>query len=106
MTNKVVPQHTPGPWHVMEYGRPFDSADIYFGYHPGGQTMVSQAIGRLTEQSFGQLPKKADARLIAAAPELLEALRDCEQVLSGSALHNSTCIQTARAAIAKATEAR
>lgn len=104
--------HTPGPWRVGEY-------DDYLGYDcmTGG---VRAGPVVLDGGSYGQkscLPIEpaqldrlmADARLIAAAPELLEALRLSLAWLPAAADHPSATVavyeaqEAARAAIAKAT---
>ena len=59
-------QHTPGPWKVDGTGMAIYSANENLTFAP----MVAAAIGN--EKSLDQL--RADARLIAAAPELLAAL--------------------------------
>lgn len=51
-------KHTPGPWKVV--------------ITPGGDTLIDTPRFRW---SLGRLMSKADAHLIAAAPELLEALQ-------------------------------
>ena len=67
-------KHTPGPWHLKlgQYGAPHEIA-----WEPGksyGQ------IAKVMTRSFAELPEakseaeiEANARLIAAAPDLLEA---------------------------------
>lgn len=87
-------KHTPGPWVWTP-----ESESIH-GYSPEGEALV--VVYELNTN-------EADARLIAAAPELLEALilLEAEMVASGNA--NATdfgwplAIQKTRAAIAKAT---
>ena len=85
--------HTPGPWHATTM------AD--------GQTYVFRADGKCLTQFSGSLTKP-DARLIAAAPELLQALREIvridDNVRPGD--YNNALIQIcgiARDAIATAT---
>ena len=69
MTNT---QHTPAPWHIADYKhkhpeRIYD--DIYFGNNK------QNTICRLfTNDAGGHETQQANARLIAAAPELLRAL--------------------------------
>lgn len=88
--------HTPGPWHSV------------------GGLVVS---GRIESETVCQVFKPtvegdgdANSRLIAAAPALLEALRDIEDMIAGcpDAPRNpdslpQMVLEQARAAIAKAT---
>lgn len=55
-------KHTPGPWHI-------DDASY-------GQIVCSRTSDVAVVRNTGGLPHHGNARLIAAAPELLEALRD------------------------------
>ncbi len=65
-----------------------------------GSKIATMAISR---QSDRHLEAEADARLIAAAPEILEALREITEVKSGSPLDRNIKMKgIARAAIAKA----
>lgn len=91
-------QHTPGPWifDADNYNLTNQRGDIVFG-EDGSQDM------RLIS------PSKENARLIAAAPDLLDALVACECELSqnhGLAWSNRNAfldaVNTARAAIKKA----
>jgi hypothetical protein len=75
---------TPGPWWTDVHGNVLG---------PGGGLVAFPGI------AFGY-DEKANARLIAAAPELLAALIRCEACTT-----NDGVGQQARAAIAKATEA-
>ena len=95
--------HTPGPWRVA----------MYLG---GAWTVTSSPLseprgGEIVEVVYGPNggTSKANARLIAAAPELLEALRgmlalDDEHHQRGHC-DDDVCaeVRKARAAIAKAT---
>ena len=89
-----VGAHTPGPWTVVnERG----SVHVNGG---GGTVVMPDAIGWLP-----------DATLIAAAPDLLDALRELagvtERALSGDYDEDDTvdALKDAREAIARATEA-
>ena len=92
-------QHTPGPW-VMDDAQPGD----LFRHVLHGNGDSFGYICRISTN--GNANADADARLIAAAPELLEALQrlsaQCERLrLPGQT--ESDAERTARAVIAKAT---
>ncbi|MGN6290361.1 MAG: hypothetical protein ACTHNA_13995 [Sphingopyxis terrae] len=65
--------HTPGPWSVID-----NSWKVSTVYGPSGETvaecLLSNAATDATLVAHAAL-KEANARLIAAAPDLLEALR-------------------------------
>lgn len=91
-------KHTPGPWtvEVMENG---------YGYSivaRNKQNKILRVIGPVAANGAGikgcSSKAKADARLIAASPELLEALKAVVSV-TDRATHE---FDLARAAIAKA----
>ena len=95
----VMP-HTPGPWHW--------EADEVKG-DPTGRvryqvTARGKTVTRVYYSSYegGPTTAPADARLIAAAPDLLEALRD---MVSDRECLSAATIAFAKAAIAKATGA-
>ena len=97
---------TPGPW-------------IYFDTGNKGHAIAIEANGKVVKriakteyeamiagESKGYAESEANARLIAAAPELLEALQDCRDYLInntflGAATH-SDIVNAAEAALAKA----
>jgi len=87
-------QHTPGPWYAQIHSAPlFTRADIYGP--PNGFRQVTEI-----RSSFGSDEEKAaNARLIAAAPELLEALRGVVELATMPADLRDAC----RSAITKAT---
>jgi len=78
-------KHTPGPW------------------HPAHDQVVTDNDSLICSLSGLRGPgyTQANARLIAAAPELLEALRGLLNALPSATTHPA--ISAARAAIAKAT---
>jgi hypothetical protein len=84
---------TPGPWRV---GKKYPGDVV----HTASSALIARSIiGSETE-------REANARLIAAAPELLEALKLCAAVCSGDTLYKNglvRALEAARAAIAKAT---
>jgi hypothetical protein len=65
-------QHTPGPWHVQKYSK--DKLFVNAEYAQVAHVLHTETRGLVTtiEQ------RTANARLIAAAPKLLEA---CEQAV-------------------------
>lgn len=94
-------KHTTGPWfHALQAG----TETQHFIYGPQGKPRIAEVLGNLTEQIV------ANARLIAATPELLEALANLlhydtfEQVEPKAGTREYEVISMARAAIAKATE--
>lgn len=103
-------KHTPGPWHIntagsASRGEPFKITEIYV-YAPDTQddtAICADVIDPVTQE-----PSEANARLIAAAPDLLEALQTIVKSLSdqddeGMIEHAEPMIR-ARAAIQKATK--
>ena len=95
----MADKHTPGPW-VISANNPFliRAGDSETGRH------IAQAGPANYHPSFAI--DEPNARLIAAAPELLEALeelRDLMQgVIEGDYAPDSFTLQVADAAIAKA----
>jgi hypothetical protein len=84
-------KHTPGPWTIHTDGL--------------GITFIAAPEGSVAEL-HGAPEKVANARLIAAAPELLSALGNALAVLSsldGLNIGAIGVLEDARAAIAKAT---
>ena len=82
-------KHTPGPW--LAERTPESS---YFDWYVRGKRF---AVGINTDNN------EADARLIASAPDLLDALRAMEHEFGRTYLPgSSSAVDAARAAIAKA----
>jgi hypothetical protein len=79
--------HTPGPWRVNE-----DAAGITVVDSEGW--IVAEGIGGFENE-------RGTARLIAAAPELYEALEEAERLLSNHAVHEDD-LPPIRAVLAKA----
>jgi hypothetical protein len=72
-------KHTPAPWTVKEInGQEFVSAAPYEGHPYFG---CSSTIEIMSEEEYPT--KSADARLIAAAPDLLEACKNAVQGCKG-----------------------
>lgn len=99
-----APKWTPGPWRAEPMGK-------VFAIRPGqtGFLLVStcDSIGYDSGKYLGEA--EADARLIAAAPELFEALEKCLDLAEnsdGQSVSARLCaiVDTARAALAKAVQ--
>ena len=98
-------KHTPGPWNIYDEPRGYG---FCVRTEPGGEIIADYSCFlKEVEQ-----PARANARLIAAAPDLLEALRLCmtfivELAESGDAgfwdAEKTPEVIAARAAIARAT---
>ena len=88
-------KHTPGEWFTHREG----FSTVYVECRIGGGLI--QEVAACGPTAAGSEQQEANARLIAAAPELLEALQDCV-----TALHDldytAPELGPARAAIAKA----
>lgn len=90
-------KHTPGPWTVNAYNE----------IESGAVRICSVDIEE-TNAGLNGGEGQANARLIAAAPDLLEALKYCAAVCAGEVMNKNgliNALEKARAAIAKATEA-
>jgi hypothetical protein len=105
--------HTPGPWAVSFKRTEVEGVNVSFCVDAGAA--INIAGGQSQEHLVGHSPIfeaecRANARLIAAAPELLHALKGFTQSLakikSGDYViaRDSIWIDAAHAAIAKATE--
>jgi len=96
---------TPGPWHSANVSLATWNVGVY------DQTGTSVALLKVSS-ALHVLRREADARLIAAAPDLLDALVLAEDVLARrpysseiwpNGTHPFNGIEQIRAAIAKAT---
>ena len=92
-------KHTPGPWTVTA-----DGAGWYIECSPERGHSVAYIRAEIgdEDQDTSDDEKESNARLIAAAPELLEALKLIANA-ENSALDLAYCKGIARAAITKAT---
>ena len=97
-------EHTPGPWHLMGSSIRFRAVDAVGNVHEG-LVCCLESERRLAAN------RDANARLIAAAPELLEALQELVMSVAGEpgaqhAIGGVHSLRDARAAIAKATKGK
>ena len=90
-------EHTPGPWHsfagAVYIGEPTAPVIIARSCHPDRDGSATIADGH---------ERLANCDLIAAAPELLEALEALLAHLEGSGIDLNDCADECQAAIAKA----
>ena len=93
---KVMP-HTPGPWRVT--ARSNCMIDVLHDNNTKGA--ITQALCRVQARDSWVAEAEANARLIASAPDLLEALRD---MVSDHECLSEATLRFARAALAKATD--
>lgn len=103
--------HTPGPWRIITqtpYGTPYPIHKI-FGKTENGHDRYITEINLISDELAQE--EKANARLIAAAPDMLAALEDlfthCAMVHkhwgdNSNQKEADAAIKAARAAIAKA----
>lgn len=88
-------KHTPGPWHIAKYSPSGSYTDIY----ANGTPLIAKVI--LRHVSINE--QKANARLIAAAPDLLEACEAIAALADGEGRCNLLEVAgQARKALAKA----
>lgn len=83
-------KHTPGSWKIGDWPQ-IVATDAR-------ETIVCNITGASSNEQA-----TADARLIAAAPDLLEALRAMHDAVAMIVGNDSPVLQSAQAAIAKAT---
>ena len=89
-------KHTPAPWFEVKHFSEWLISD--------GSRLVATTAGSPAHLGLAHAKRDAaNARLIAAAPELLEALEKLVGYAQGGDLPSNKAIDVARAAIAKAT---
>jgi hypothetical protein len=104
------PKFTKGPWRV---GKPFhnttsrqDVTPIYWDTPPCGECGRSDGewlVAWTFPNSLKKPQYKFNAQLIAAAPDLYEALNEVETIVSMSVADDAPSLKKLRAALAKAT---
>lgn len=102
-------KHTSGPWFVFPVDHPTVTRENCISVLYVGTAADKPSIVRLTESGHAHATDedRANARLIASAPELLNALeillQMCERQSDFNDDRDGNTLATARAAIAKAT---
>lgn len=71
--------HTPGPWSIQQSPQRHDG-EFDFAVSAHGARILAECFGRAADKVGTILPANANARLIAASPELLEALKGLVQI--------------------------
>jgi hypothetical protein len=99
-------QHTPGPWFENVVPTSAGSAiTIQSADHRIAIIYVDGIRKGIDDELPRSIENRANARLIAAAPDLLEALQGFQKAWDENRLLTSDEAASIRAAIAKATEA-
>lgn len=94
--------HTPGPWEVVEvWSGPASERGLVYARIQGADGSVGFAGAYLSKQGKPDDECRANARLIAAAPELLEAL----EKLSASANNPGVALAELRFTVKRITKA-
>lgn len=93
-------QHTLGPWSADFHNEQRDGGR-FVTYVRGGNQLVPIAAVPTGVEGYGREEGRANARLIAAAPELLAALQKARNTLAGCGMANIAA-DICDAAIAKA----
>ena len=77
----MTPKHTPGPWRAVyppQLPAPEYVPIHIYGHDSDSPLRRAAEFNVCTVTSYSWLERKANARLIAAAPDLLEALENLE----------------------------
>ena len=101
----MTSKHTPGPWILTDGGR-FESSCVITTHLRLDESMASiEEVETDWIEPFGS-EQQANTLLIAAAPDLLEALKACAAICAGESMSKSSLVRAlemARSAITKAT---
>lgn len=99
-------KHTPGPWSYRKLPRK-QEWEIDTGHCPNlgrvSWTGMAVVFGCDDDPKIGKVVGEANARLIAATPDLLEALKEILYYIGDRKVATHGAMHRARAAIAKAT---
>lgn len=110
---RLIDGHTPGPWrlgadliHVHPYWIDEGGNSTSENFHRNGYAKTIATVGKEYGDWRDISQQVADTRLIAAAPELLEALRECHDIMHHctAVLSDSDCAAVA-GTMSKACEA-
>lgn len=108
-TKKGIAQHTPGPWEFRFYSK---GCTIVSTHNAPGRSVRDALKGvsvrvdaEINDDQSNAHEASPDARLISAAPELLDACRDALDTLEMEGVADGDTADKLRKAIAKATGA-
>lgn len=103
MIDDLGAQHTPGPWTVVDNSWETSTVYSHDGHGVIAECPIDSSVDELTQDHL-EAVKEANARLIAVAPELLEALQVMVADFGDYPASERPCraFDLARAAIAKA----
>lgn len=91
-------KHTPGPWFVVPYGD--GDQKVICRDEEGNWRIAFMATSFDQREELAEI--RANARLISAAPDMAEALRDLLRMFSYTEPETAEAIVNARAALRKA----
>jgi hypothetical protein len=97
----MMSKHTPGPWQIGNKNQ-HNASFVYAENGEDTVCMVYEIWSHRTVEECKDCKGMANARLIAAAPELLVELKKASAMLSRCGFESSDEYQSAMAAIAKA----
>lgn len=75
-------EHTPGPWNLVRLASAFDSRVVGYGIKYGA---AGNRLAMVDGEGNSSDHNEANARLIAAAPDMLAALKECEEYFDNRA---------------------
>jgi hypothetical protein len=100
-----APKHTPGPWVIDREVRPEYVCSIHHVPEDGEGRKYLFVRGKLGHWPGDPIENMANARLIAAAPDMLEALKECAEYIETDAHPNFYREETVDLIYSKALEA-
>ena len=93
-------QHTPGPWFIDNTAKRFAEPG-HVAISAANHRVLAQVVVRMDDEDEDSGGLLANARLIAAAPAMLAALKDCRRALELAGASGELAVVDA--AISKAT---
>jgi len=104
-TMETAQEHTPGPWTVENNEETYDTWNIVATETDNGDVVAE--VPKTGDEDYDSKVSCANARLIAAAPDLLTACRRAVKHIDAAPEHNDAddeMLVVLRAAIALATQ--